>query len=213
MANNIWSNYTEKTATPVDADEVMVRDSTDGKNKRLLFDAFWKWVAKKLNEATISELQTNNKTIIGAINALNTNLGKTARFYALSKFYVPGSSGDYSGLAIGGTAWNNIDGIQYVSATDYKHYYTFPKGTYLVNINLFANLEASTSNVLGVALNIEVDGKIIANPWFRMIDSYQSISYPVIINGSKLKVTMYSGKTIEIVNNANLSYVDFMRLN
>nr|DAZ20387.1 MAG TPA: hypothetical protein [Caudoviricetes sp.] len=213
MANNIWSNYTEKTATPVDADEVMVRDSTDGKNKRLLFGAFWKWVAKKLNEATISELQTNNKTVIGAINALNTNLGKTARFYAVSNFYVPGSSGDYSGLAIGGTAWNNIAGIQYVSATDYKHYYTFLKGTYLVNINLFANLEASTSNVLGVALNIEVDGKAIANPWFRMIDSYQSISYPVIINGSKLKVTMYSGKTIEIVNNANLSYVDFMRLN
>lgn len=74
MANNIWSNYTEKTATPVDADEVMVRDSTDGKNKRLLFGAFWKWVAKKLNEATISELQTSNKTIIGAINALNSDM-------------------------------------------------------------------------------------------------------------------------------------------
>lgn len=73
MANNIWSNYTEKTATPVDADEVMVRDSTDGKNKRLLFGTFWKWVAKKLNEATISELQTNNKTVIGAINALNSD--------------------------------------------------------------------------------------------------------------------------------------------
>lgn len=73
MANNTWSNYTEKTATPVDADEVMVRDSTDGKNKRLLFGTFWKWVAKKLNEATISELQTSNKTIIGAINALNSD--------------------------------------------------------------------------------------------------------------------------------------------
>lgn len=74
MANNTWSNYTEKTATPVDADEVMARDSTDGKNKRLLFGTFWKWVAKKLNEATISELQTNNKTIIGAINALNSDI-------------------------------------------------------------------------------------------------------------------------------------------
>lgn len=126
---------------------------------------------------------------------------------------MPGSSGNYSGLAIGGVAWSNIAGIQYVSATDYKHYYTFPKGTYLVNINLFANLEASTSNVLGVAINIEVDDTEIANPWFRMIDSYQSISYPVIISGSKLKVTMYSGKTIEIVNNAHLSYIDFMRLN
>lgn len=74
MANNTWSNYTEKTATPVDTDEVMARDSTDGKNKRLLFGTFWKWVAKKLNEATISELQTSNKTIIGAINALNSEL-------------------------------------------------------------------------------------------------------------------------------------------
>ena len=77
MANNIWSNYTEKTATPVDADEVMVRDSTDGKNKRLLFGTFWKWVAKKLNEATISELQTSNKTIVGALNQLNSDLLKS----------------------------------------------------------------------------------------------------------------------------------------
>lgn len=74
MANNNWNNYTEKTATPVDADEVMVRDSTDGKNKRLIFGTFWKWVAKKLNEATISELETENKTVIGALNYLNGNL-------------------------------------------------------------------------------------------------------------------------------------------
>lgn len=73
MANNNWNNYTEKTATPVDADEVMVRDSADGKNKKLLFGTFWKWVAKKLNEATISELQTSNKTIVGALNQLSSD--------------------------------------------------------------------------------------------------------------------------------------------
>lgn len=81
MANNNWNNYTEKTATPVDADEVMVRDSTDGKNKKLLFGTFWKWVAKKLNEATISELQTSNKTIVGALNQLNSDLGSHNTFY------------------------------------------------------------------------------------------------------------------------------------
>ena len=80
MANNTWSNYTEKTATPVDTDEVMARDSTDGKNKRLLFGTFWKWVAKKLNEATISELQTSNKTIVGALNQLNSDCSKTKVF-------------------------------------------------------------------------------------------------------------------------------------
>lgn len=77
MANNNWNNYTEKTATPVDADEVMVRDSADGKNKKLLFGTFWKWVAKKLNEATISELQTSNKTIVGALNQLNSESKKS----------------------------------------------------------------------------------------------------------------------------------------
>lgn len=94
MANNIWSNYTEKTATPVDADEVMVRDSTDGKNKRLLFGTFWKWVAKKLNEATISELETENKTIIGAINALNSETCKTNFNGNISRIvFRSGSSG------------------------------------------------------------------------------------------------------------------------
>lgn len=88
MANNIWSNYTEKTATPVDADEVMVRDSTDGKNKRLLFGTFWKWVAKKLNEATISELQTSNKTIVGALNQLNSESS------ILSNLLIYRTSGD-----------------------------------------------------------------------------------------------------------------------
>ena len=82
MANNNWNNYTEKTATPVDADEVMVRDSADGKNKKLLFGTFWKWVAKKLNEATISELQTSNKTIVGALNQLNSEMA--GKIHALS---------------------------------------------------------------------------------------------------------------------------------
>lgn len=94
MANNTWSNYTEKTATPVDADEVMVRDSTDGKNKRLIFGTFWKWVAKKLNEATISELQTSNKTVIGAINYLNGKTSKTNFNGNISRIvFRSGSSG------------------------------------------------------------------------------------------------------------------------
>lgn len=86
MANNTWSNYTEKTATPVDADEVMARDSTDGKNKRLLFGTFWKWVAKKLNEATISELQTSNKTIVGALNTLNSDCQFSNKILKIKKY-------------------------------------------------------------------------------------------------------------------------------
>ena len=100
MANNTWSNYTEKTATPVDTDEVMARDSTDGKNKRLLFGTFWKWVAKKLNEATIPELQTNNKTVIGAINKLNSE--SNLIYYVSSEDFGSkiASSGLLSGLRV-----------------------------------------------------------------------------------------------------------------
>lgn len=103
MANNIWSNYTEKTATPVDADEVMVLDSTDRKNKRLLFGTFWKWVAKKLNEATISELETDNKTIIGAINALN---GKTS-WLLYGGIMIPPNS-DLNAYTTPGTYYNQF---------------------------------------------------------------------------------------------------------
>lgn len=104
MANNNWNNYTEKTATPVDADEVMVRDSTDGKNKKLLFGTFWKWVAKKLNEATISELQTSNKTIVGALNQLNSDkIQECNVYYGDSGF----ASFDYSVDACVKDALNN----------------------------------------------------------------------------------------------------------
>ena len=99
MANNNWNNYTEKTATPVDADEVMVRDSADGKNKKLLFGTFWKWVAKKLNEATISELQTSNKTIVGALNQLNSESFHefNGNIDLLSDQYIVASTADSKG--------------------------------------------------------------------------------------------------------------------
>lgn len=98
MANNNWNNYTEKTATPVDADEVMVRDSADGKNKKLLFGTFWKWVAKKLNEATISELQTSNKTIVGALNQLNSDKISGKKFSTIHIYYKDTEVSELGGL-------------------------------------------------------------------------------------------------------------------
>ena len=127
MANNNWNNYTEKTATPVDADEVMVRDSADGKNKKLLFGTFWKWVAKKLNEATISELQTSNKTIVGALNQLNSDKIKATTFkvnvnVAANKAY----STDISYQSISGevlfsdVTWSNEKSDTPIYVTQYR---------------------------------------------------------------------------------------------
>lgn len=70
-----WTEYTSKN-TLADNDEVMLYDATARANKRGLMSKFWDYVVDKMATAVISKLETNNKTIIGAINALN---GKTKK--------------------------------------------------------------------------------------------------------------------------------------
>lgn len=76
MANNTWKNYTQKDTTLLDNDEVMLLDSTDEKNKRGLMSKFWDYVVDKMATAVIGKLETENKTVIGAINALNSETKK-----------------------------------------------------------------------------------------------------------------------------------------
>lgn len=66
-----WNEYTSKD-TLADNDEVMLYDATGKANKRGLMSKFWDYVVDKMSRAVISKLETNNKTIIGAINALNS---------------------------------------------------------------------------------------------------------------------------------------------
>ena len=66
-----WTEYTTKD-TLADNDEVMLYDATARANKRGLMSKFWDYVVDKMSTAVISKLETNNKTIIGAINALNS---------------------------------------------------------------------------------------------------------------------------------------------
>lgn len=77
MANNTWKNYTQKDTTLLDNDEVMLLDSTDEKNKRGLMSKFWDYVVDKMSTAVISKLETENKTVIGALNYLNGKPFKT----------------------------------------------------------------------------------------------------------------------------------------
>lgn len=74
MANNTWKNYTQKDTALSDNDEVMLLDSTDEKNKRGLMNKFWDYVVDKMSTAVISKLETENKTVIGALNYLNGKL-------------------------------------------------------------------------------------------------------------------------------------------
>lgn len=56
----------------------MIYDATSKANKLSPFSGIWNWIVEKLTNAVISNLQTNDKTVIGAINELNSKASKTA---------------------------------------------------------------------------------------------------------------------------------------
>lgn len=73
MAN--WKEYTTKTI-PEDTDEIVIADAKANANKRTPLSGLWNWIAGKLATAVISQLETQNKSIIPALNELNSKPGK-----------------------------------------------------------------------------------------------------------------------------------------
>jgi len=68
-----WTKYTTKEALK-DNDELMILDKDANANKRTLMDKIWNYVVDKMTTAVIAKLGTTNKTLIGAVNELNSNL-------------------------------------------------------------------------------------------------------------------------------------------
>lgn len=67
-----FNEYSQK-ATPEDADSLMIYDAAAKANKLSPFSGIWNWIVGKLTNAVISNLQTSNQTVLGAINELNSN--------------------------------------------------------------------------------------------------------------------------------------------
>ena len=165
----------------------------------------------------ITELTDEKNNLINTTNELKNamiakaDVGKTAKYYVGTSFYVPGDN-NYHGLAIDSVDWNDISGLAYVpDRTNYQHYYTFPEGTYLVNIGLFTTTTVTSD--IGVALKIRVNDAEMYNPWFRLTNNYQSVSYSCIIKGSKLCAVISSPSKILTISNARAhSFISFTRL-
>lgn len=68
-----FNEYSQK-ATPEDADSLMIYDAAAKANKLSPFSGIWNWIVEKLTNAVIANLQTNDKTVLGAINELNSKL-------------------------------------------------------------------------------------------------------------------------------------------
>lgn len=67
-----FNEYPQK-ATPEDADTLMIYDTVTKTNKLSPFSGIWNWMVNKLTNAVINNLQTSNKTVVGALNELNSN--------------------------------------------------------------------------------------------------------------------------------------------
>lgn len=72
-----FNEYTVK-ATPEDADTLMLYDAASKTNKLSPFSGIWNWMVNKLTNAVINNLQTSNKTVVGALNELNSNAKNTS---------------------------------------------------------------------------------------------------------------------------------------
>lgn len=141
MANNTWKNYTQKSTALSDNDEVMLLDSADGKNKRGLMSKFWDYVVDKMATAVISKLETNNKTIIGAINALNSE--SNLIYYVSSEDFGSkiASSGLLSGVRVKffvcNSATNNPLGNGYIILMHAPNFWkNHPSYIYFYNSNI-----------------------------------------------------------------------------
>lgn len=87
-----WTDYTTKT-TVADNDEIMTLDTAGKANKRLSLSTLSDWVLGKIADKVFEKLQTNDKTILGALNELNSK-----SLYASKWIYLGIAAGILSSL-------------------------------------------------------------------------------------------------------------------
>lgn len=123
-----FNEYTQK-ATPADNDTLMIYDAASKANKLSPFSGIWNWIVGKLTNAVISNLRTNNQTMIGAINELknNTHLGTLNDNIAEYLSKTNGTATTYF-------VWGNIGGL----------YPSWAWGTLLCSTD-------NTANFIGIA--------------------------------------------------------------
>lgn len=77
-----WTDYTTKTK-PADNDELMILDTAGKANKRLGLSVLSDWILNKIADKVFQKLETNNKTVLGAINELNSKI----KIYDIGSYY------------------------------------------------------------------------------------------------------------------------------
>lgn len=111
-----FNEYTVK-ATPEDADTLMLYDAASKANKLSPFSGIWNWMVNKLTNAVINNLQTSNKTVVGALNELNSKVFINDRNLSTFSVNIRLDKSTYTSfLMYGATSQNN--GFMYIVFID-----------------------------------------------------------------------------------------------
>lgn len=172
-----FNEYSQK-ATPAGNDTLMIYDATSKANKLSPFSGIWNWIVGKLTNAVISNLRTNNQTMIGAINELksNTHLGtlndNIAEYLsktngAATTYFVWGNIGGlYPSWAWGTLLCSNDNTANFIGIANsnkvaaFAHY---ENGAWeKVPVESLSNLTTTNKNSLVDAIN-ELNSKVFIN--------------------------------------------------
>lgn len=144
-----FTDYTEKTE-PVDTDLALIYDTPAKVNKKFTFGNLWKWIAKKIVSEGISQLDTTNKTIPGAINELN------------SKIYIySGETRDKAQtISFQFQQDAHMTGILYIDYNRYISIFAFGRMSGVANIlNSVGTVPSLNSHDNTVSVNLTIWGK------------------------------------------------------
>ena len=107
-----WTDgYTIKKK-PSDDDEAMILSTSEKANKRIKFFGIWDWIVDKMANAVVSKLTTTDKTVLGAINELNSK-AQTLTFIGC-KVHAKAGTTIIKDSIITGSAPNDIEYIPIV---------------------------------------------------------------------------------------------------
>lgn len=148
-----FNEYTVK-ATPEDADTLMLYDAASKTNKLSPFSGIWNWMVNKLTNAVINNLQTSNKTVVGALNELNSNV-KIDNI----KYIDCGGYGTLAAFSIGKLLYCKFNGNNKVSEVTQQDIAQLPS-EYTLNssIGVYRSVLVNARNT--GSLQIDTYGKI-----------------------------------------------------
>ena len=115
-----WTDYTTKE-TLEDNDELMILDADVKANKRTLMSKIWNYVVDKMTSAVVAKLTTTDKTVLGAINELNSKAvtrERTSVVDGTGKIKIP----------------YDIEGVALINVSDYNAPSIVEQSLYIVGM-------------------------------------------------------------------------------